>query len=353
MQLLLITLAIVLVFVVIVQVAKAVELISVIKEEDEYRQDISKSMSFWFALTGLFLFAFIAGTAYTEYDKFLPTPASEHGVWIENLIIVTLVFTGVVFLITNFLLFFFVWKYRYRKNGRAFYFPDNNKLELAWTVIPAIVLTVLVAMGIDKWFKIFSEAPSDAIVLEATAKQFSWYLRYPGADNELGPRDFTLVNSENELGVNWNHESSKDDFLSDELVIPVNKPVLVKIGALDVIHNFYLPEFRLMMDAVPGLPTKFWFRPTITTAKMREIKNDPEFDYELACNQLCGSGHWNMKRTVRVVTEEEYKVWLSEQKSYYEQNIKAKEEAPAVAATAQDTAAAQVAAADSAIAKAE
>ncbi|HUH75022.1 MAG TPA: cytochrome c oxidase subunit II [Chitinophagales bacterium] len=329
MQLLLITLALVLVFIVILQVGKAVELISVIKEEDDYREESSQTVGIWFTITGIFLFLFVAITSYTEYGKFLPTPASEQGEWIHSTLMLTLYVTGIVFLVTNFALFFFAWKYRYKKDRKAYFYPDNNKLELLWTVVPALVLTILVGMGIDKWFKIFADAPSEAIVVEATAKQFGWYLRYSGDDNELGVRDFTLVNANNELGVNWNDPASHDDFLSDELVLPVNTPVLVKIGALDVIHNFYLPEFRIMMDAVPGLPTRFWFRPTITTEKMREIKNDPEFDYELACNQLCGTGHWNMKRTVKVVTPEEYKQWHSEQKSFYEQNILAKTEEPA------------------------
>jgi cytochrome c oxidase subunit 2 len=320
MQLLLIFLAIVLVFVVIIQVAKATELISVLKTEDEYREDTSRSNSVWLVITGIFLLVFIVVTAVTSVDKFLPPSASEHGNWIQSMINVTLFFTGVVFLITHILLFYFTWKYRYKRSGKAYYYPDNNKLELAWTVVPAIVLTVLVAMGIDKWFKIFADAPEEAIKIEATAKQFGWYIRYPGGDNKLGPRDFTLTNQENELGVNWKNDASQDDFLSDEIVLPVNLPVSVNIAALDVIHNFYLPEFRLMMDAVPGITTKFWFKPTITTAQMREIKNDPEFDYELACNQLCGSGHWNMKKKVTILSEEEYRAWAAQQKPYLEQN---------------------------------
>jgi cytochrome c oxidase subunit 2 len=335
MQLLLITLALVLVFVVIVQVGKAVELISVIKEEDERREETSQSVGVWFTLTGIFLFLFMAVTGYCEWHKFLPKPASEQGQWIHDLLMITLVATGIVFLITNFLLFYFAWKYRYRKDRKAYYYPHNNKLELIWTIVPALALTVLVGMGIDKWFKIFADAPTEAIVIEATAKQFGWYLRYSGKDNELGIRDFTLVNSNNELGINWNNPASHDDFLSDELVLPVNTPVLVHIGALDVIHNFYLPEFRIMMDAVPGIPTRFWFRPTITTEKMREIKNDPEFEYELACNQLCGTGHWNMRRVVKVVTLEEFKKWESEQKSFYEQNVLPKTEVAAVLETTQ------------------
>jgi outer membrane protein OmpA-like peptidoglycan-associated protein len=178
-------------------------------------------------------------------------------------------------------------------------------------------LIVLVGYGLQKWFKVYSDAPSDAITIEATAEQFAWTIRYPGTDNQLGKRDFTLCNAENKLGVNWNDDKSHDDYIADEIVLPVNKPVLVKIGALDVIHNFYLAEFRMMLDAVPGVPTQFWFRPTITTEEMRVIKGDPEFDYMLACNQLCGTGHFNMKKTVKIVSVEEYKKWAAEQKSYY------------------------------------
>lgn len=326
MQTILITLALVLVFIVIVQVGKAVELVSVLKDEEEHKEDTAKSLAFWFVISGVLVAIFIAVTVYTEWDKLLPPPASEHGVWIQDLINATLLVTGSVFVITNALLFIFTWKYRYRKGRKAFFYPENNRLELVWTIIPTIALTFLIGTGIYKWFKIFSEAPTDAIRIEASAKQFSWYIRYAGEDNTLGPRDFTLVNVDNELGVNWNDERSHDDFLADEIVLPVNTPVMVHIAALDVLHNFYLPEFRLMMDAVPGMPTKFWFKPTITTAEMREIKNDPEFDYVLACNQLCGTGHWNMQRPVRIVSESEYKEWLSEQKSFYKENILAKAE---------------------------
>lgn len=332
MQLILILLAVVLVFIVILQISKATELINVLKGDEERELSSSKSNALAFAFSGVFLLVFMFVTAYLSKDKLLPVPASEHGEWIQSLINVTLFFTGTVFLVTNFLLFYFVWKYRYKKGQKAYYFPDNNKLELAWTVVPAIVLTVLVAMGIDKWYKIFSDAPEDAIRIEATAKQFGWYIRYPGADKALGKRDFTLSNSDNELGVNWKDAKSHDDFIADEIVLPVNTPVLVNIGALDVIHNFYLPEFRLMMDAVPGIPTKFWFRPTKTSAEMKAIKGDPEFEYELACNQLCGTGHFNMKKVVKVVTLEEYNKWFAEQKSYYKTVVLPNSEAPAEAA---------------------
>ncbi|MCO5248875.1 MAG: cytochrome c oxidase subunit II [Chitinophagales bacterium] len=322
MQLLLIALAIILVYVVIAHVGKAVELISLIKDEKQRREDSSRTQAFWFAASGVFLGLFIGITIFTEWHKFLTVPASEHGKWIQSLIVVSLVITGVVFVITNFLLFYFAWKYRYRKNRKALYYPENNKLEFIWTIVPTVTFIILIVMGVEKWFKVFSDAPTDAVQIEITGKQFAWHVRYGGPDNELGPRDFTLVNSSNELGVKWTDKSSRDDIIDDDdIVLPVNTPILINIGALDVIHSVYLPDFRLMMDAVPGVPTKFWFRPTITTEKMREIKNDPDFDYELACNQLCGTGHWNMRRVVKIVTEEEYKKWLSEQDSYFETNI--------------------------------
>ena len=117
--------------------------------------------------------------------------------------------------------------------------------------------------------------------------------------------------------INWNDVASHDDFIADEIVLPVNKPVSINIGALDVLHNFYLPHFRLMMSAVPGVPTHLWFRPTVTTEEMKKETKNPNFEYIVACNKLCGSGHYNMKKKLRIVTQEEYDKWFAEQKSYY------------------------------------
>jgi cytochrome c oxidase subunit 2 len=306
----------------VVQATKAGQLISVLKNEAENEVSDNKGLATSFALSGVVIILYAIISAVKNYHKFLPPPASEQGVWIQEIITVTLIITAAVCLITNILLFYFAYKYYYRKDRKAYYYPDNNKLELAWTAVPAIVMIALVGLGLQKWFKVFSPTPKEAIIVEATGKQFAWIVRYGGLDGILGKRDFTLVNSENELGVNWNDAKSHDDIIADEIVLPVNKPVHFKIGALDVIHNFYLPEFRMMMDAVPGVPTQIWMRPTITTEEMRKIKNDPNFDYVVACNQLCGSAHYNMKKTVRIVSEAEYKDWLVKQKSYYENVVK-------------------------------
>lgn len=305
-----------LLFIVIVQISKASELIKTLRSGNDQEDTFSNSALF-VTIIGFGVLIYTLVTCVYYKPQLLPKPASEQGVWIDNLLTITIILTGIVYVITQILLFAFVYKYQYKKNKKAYFFPDNNKLEIAWTIVPSIVLIILIGFAIQKWFKIFSPAPKDAIVIEATGKQYAWTLRYSGRDQKLGKRDFSLVNSDNELGINWNDPASKDDFLADELVLPVNKAVSVNIGALDVIHNFWLPHFRLMMSAVPGVPTHLWFRPTVTTEEMRKETNNPNFDYVLACNKLCGSGHYNMQKKVRVVTEEEYRAWLRDQKPYY------------------------------------
>jgi cytochrome c oxidase subunit 2 len=314
-------LTLVLLYIVIVQISKASDLIKSLRSGDEKEESFGNSALFT-SIIGFGVLVYSIVTCFVYGPTMLPKPASEQGVWINDLMNVTIVLTGVVFIITQALLFWFVYKYHYRKGRKAYFFADNNKLEVAWTVVPAIVLTFLIGFGIQKWFKIFSPAPKDAVLIEATGKQYAWSIRYSGADHTLGKRDFSLVNPDNELGINWNDAASHDDFMADEIVLPVNKPVSINVGALDVIHNFWLPHFRLMMSAVPGVPTHLWFRPTITTEEMRKETNNPNFEYVVACNKLCGSGHYNMKKKVRVVSQEEYEKWFSEQKSYYATVVK-------------------------------
>ena len=316
----LILLIIALLFFVVLQISKTSDLIDAIKKENN-KESHSKS-ALYFSLIGFGVLIYTIISWITESKKFLPVSASEEGVAIDNLMNFILVLTGIVFILTHILLFYFVYKYHYRKDRKADFYPHNSKLEIIWTTVPAIVMIGIVLFSLSSWSKIFSKQDEGTLAIEVTGKQFAWVVRYPGKDGKLGVRDFTLVNSDNELGVNWNNKNSHDDMLVDEIVLPVNKPVIVHIGALDVIHSFYLPEFRVMMDAVPGVPTKMAFKPTITTEEMRKKLENPDFNYVLACNQLCGSGHYNMQKRVRVVTEDEYKQWLREQKSYYRTVVK-------------------------------
>ncbi|MFN5788430.1 MAG: cytochrome c oxidase subunit II, partial [Bacteroidota bacterium] len=274
-------------------------------------------------------------------------PASEHGSILDKMFNVTLFFTGIVFVITHILLFYFGWKYSAKKGRKALFIPHDNKLEIIWTAIPAVVMTFLVVGGLDAWNEVMADVSDDDkyLEIEATGFQFGWNLRYPGADGLIGEKNYKLISSENPLGQNWKDEKNLDDFLATELVLPVGQKVRVRITAQDVLHNFYLPHFRVKMDAIPGMPTYFVFTPSKTTEEYRqELKKyaeynvpDPAdplkmlwetFEYELACAELCGRGHYSMKRPVKIVSQEEYDTWLASQSSYYLSNIRFKESDP-------------------------
>jgi cytochrome c oxidase subunit 2 len=274
-------------------------------------------------------------------------PASEHGSILDKMFNVTLFFTGIVFVITHILLFYFSWKYSAKKGKKALFIPHDNKLEIIWTAIPAVVMTFLVVGGLDAWNEVMADVSEDDkyLEIEATGFQFGWNLRYPGADGLIGEKNYKLISSENPLGQNWKDEKNLDDFLATELVLPVGQKVRVRITAQDVLHNFYLPHFRVKMDAIPGMPTYFVFTPSKTTEEYRqELKKYPEynvpdpadpskmlwetFEYELACAELCGRGHYSMKRPVKIVSQEEYDTWLTSQSSYYLSNIRFKESDP-------------------------
>lgn len=323
MTILIILIAVVLFFVVILQVSKTTELLGVLKGEQEgLPSEEANNFNSWMWLLMLVigLPASIISAWYAK-DKFLPAASSAHGHLIDDLFNVTLLLTGIVFILTHIALFWFAYKYKYKKGSFGYYYPENNKLELAWTIIPSIVLTVLVVMGIDAWYKITGPAPEGATVIEATGQQFNWTIRYPGKDGSLGQREFERMSAENGLGINFDDKKSHDDFTPAEIHLVVNKPVMFKLGAKDVLHNFYLPHFRLKMDCVPGIPTQFWMTPTVTTAEMREKENNPNFDYILACAEFCGQAHWNMKYKVVVESEAEYNKWLAEQKPIYDPTV--------------------------------
>jgi cytochrome c oxidase subunit 2 len=191
------------------------------------------------------------------------------------------------------------------------------------------------------------QTEEEYIEIEATGAQFLWYLRYPGADGKLGERNYKMIDGLNPLGQDWTDEKNLDDFHPSEIVLPKGKKVRVRITARDVLHNFYLPHFRVKMDAIPGIPTYFVFTPKFTTEEYRQkLKgtpeyealvdpNDPEsqtlweaFGYELACSELCGTGHYSMKKQVKIVEMEEYEEWLKSQQSYYLGNIMGTEQDP-------------------------
>jgi cytochrome c oxidase subunit 2 len=251
-----------------------------------------------------------------RFDEYALPVASEHGVTIDRLFWVTMGITGFVFLITQFLLFWFPYRYQYREDQKALYFPENNKLELIWTIVPAVTLAALVLYGLIVWNEMMAPAPQESEVVEIMGLQFAWKVRYPGRDDRLGSYDFRLIDAENEFGLDFTDRASFDDFMPRELHIPVGKPVEFRIRARDVLHSVFAPHFRLKMDAVPGMPTRFWFVPTKTTAEMRIETGNPDFNYEIACAEVCGRAHFSMRLIVVVEEPEEYEKWKAEQEPW-------------------------------------
>lgn len=270
----------------------------------------------------IFIASLIGGYFYSGHAAqfFLPKPASEHGIITDNLFWLITGIIMVAFVITNSLLFYFPYKYQYREDRKAHFYPDNHKLEIIWTIIPAIVLTALVFFGWRTWTDITAPAPKDAVVLEITGKQFNWIVRYPGKDGKLGSYNYKLIDATNEVGIDFADKSSFDDFLPREIHIPKGRPVLFKIRARDVLHSVFLPHFRQKMDAVPGMPTSFWFTPIYTTAEMKGITNNPDFKYELACTEVCGKGHFGMKFLLVVDEPADFEKWYSEQEAFLKKN---------------------------------
>lgn len=280
---------------------------------------------------GLFLAGLIAlfYGAYWSYSTWgwvvLKPSGSEHGEKMDQMLLVTIAITTFVFVITQFLLFGFSFKYRCSAERKAYYYPHNNSIERIWTIVPALVLTALVVFGFLTWRSITNPSESDikrALSVEVTGEQFKWNVRYAGEDNQLGMRNYKLTTPINGLGIDFNDKKSWDDKLGGEIVLPKGRPVRFTINSKDIIHSFYIPEFRVQMNAVPGMSTYFQFVPKLTTEEMREKTNNPKFDYVLLCNKICGSGHYNMQYKVRVVEEKEYKEWIAKQPLYYNDDIK-------------------------------
>jgi cytochrome c oxidase subunit 2 len=313
--------SVVLIIAILVTIFRAHTLVQVVKGEKDVVGSTSNTVNavllVLFLVGGIILFF---GYSYTQFDRYTVPVASEHGEITSKLFWITTAVTTAAFIITHILLIYFAFKYRYKPEKKARFYPHNNMLELIWTVVPAIVLTLLIFSGWRAWVKITEKAPANAEVVEIFGYQYAWAARYPGADGKLGPSDYKLIDDDNRLGVDFSNANSTDDFIPREIHIPKGEPVLLKIRARDVIHSVYLPHFRLQMNAVPGLPTKFWFVPTKSTADMAEETGNPDFQYELVCNKICGKAHFSMRAIVVVDEKEDYEKWKAEQKSWLSKN---------------------------------
>ena len=433
---LLILLVIVVGVIAIAQLAKIYQLSASMRghrEEDISEADNHMNGALWI----VFMIVFFATTIwqFVLYGDYLPPSASAHGESVDTLMNYNLALIIFVFFVVNALIFIFSYNYRYNKDRKAHFFPHDSRLELIWTVVPAIVLAVIIIFGLKTWAEMTGPASDDAIRVEIYSKQFDWTARYSGDDGQFGATDFNLITATNPLGIiteegvresnnkltgkmdklqatldiekghllaekaeieeslnggdthgHGGHDShhvspevklhlenrlhyiesilssgdavimtdaayeakedkiyrlerrvqrilelqpyefsdglnswdaGKDDkIVKGEFHLPLGREVEFIFRSRDVIHSAYMPHFRAQMNTVPGLPTRFKMTPTITTDSMRTILDDPDFNYILLCNKICGSAHFNMSMNIVVESQSDYDAWLAEQNVY-------------------------------------
>ncbi len=318
---LIIGLGVVLVLVILYMIFRIGNLVGLVKGEQGKVGSGNKVNAFLFMvfmIGGLTLFFWYS---YAHFDRYTLPVASEHGQLTDHLFWITMAICVAAFAIIFVVMFWFTYKYQYEEGRKAAFFADNHKLEILWTLVPAVVMALLIFRGLRVWNDITGPASKEAVVIELVAQQFFWTARYPGnKDEELGKIDFRLIDTSNEFGLDLSDKNSFDDFKSQTLHLPVGREVLLKIRAKDVLHSVFLPHFRVKMDAVPGMQTQFKFKPTLTTAEMRDKTGNPNFNYEMACTEICGKGHFSMRFPVVVDDEETYMKWKASQESWLKQN---------------------------------
>ncbi|WP_019141860.1 cytochrome c oxidase subunit II [Noviherbaspirillum massiliense] len=233
------------------------------------------------------------------------TPLASNWRQMDDTLIITLVITGIFFVAINLFVVYTLLRYRHREGSSAAYQPDNRRLERWLLVATSLGIMALLMPGLFVYAD-YVRAPRDAIEVEALAQQWQWRFRFPGADGRLGPTDIRFVNATNPFGVDPGDPSGQDNVLigGNELHLPLNKPVKMLLRSHDVLHDFYVPQFRARMNIVPGMVTSFWFTPTRPGR------------YEILCAQLCGMGHYNMRSYVVVEEEDKFRVWLRGQPTF-------------------------------------
>ena len=305
-------------------------------KKDQVVTEKENNINGWLMLgLGIFIYGLMLVTMYKGSIVLLPKlSASLEGEHIDNLFIITMTLIFVVQFITQFLIYFFTFKYRGIKGRKALFYADSHKLEMWWTVTPTVVLSILIIYGLWTWNNVQDLSNAEnPLIIEVYAKQFQWEARYAGNDNLLGVGHVRYIKGINTMGVDMTDKNSLDDIPVRELHLPKGRKVIFKFRSQDVLHSAYMPHFRAQINVVPGMTTTFGFTPSVTTIEMREYEDtvekfnainelrkekgeDPvEFDYLLLCNKICGSSHYNMQMKVIVEEEADFNNWLGQQKT--------------------------------------
>ena len=253
----------------------------------------------------ILLLVVIASVAFHIWSPWWWTPVASNWGNIDSTIILTFWVTGAVFVAICLFMAYCVWQYRYRPERKAEYKPEDKKLEWRLTLITTLGVVALLAPGLIVWNK-FISVPSDAFKIEVLAYQWGWNYRLPGNDGVLGKTSVDLISDENPYGLDSNDPNSKDDILvmDADLHLKINQPVKIELRSLDVLHNFYVPQFRAKMDTLPGIISYYWFTP------------EKKGEFEILCAEFCGTGHYAMRGKVLVDEENDYSNWLAKQISY-------------------------------------
>ncbi|MDG1404345.1 cytochrome c oxidase subunit II [Polaribacter sp.] len=310
------------------QITRIMNLRDVIATDEDNRKQGKYSL--WFMA---FFYAMMIYCLIFMNVIMLPESASIEGEHDDILFNITFWLIGIVQFIMQFLIFYFTFKYRGSKERKAKFYADSHKLEMIWTIIPAVVLVGLVSYGLWQWNNVMDLSDAeDPIVIEVYSQQFRWDARYAGEDNTLGLGNVNYIKGINTMGVDMSDKNASDDKQVTELYLPKGRKIHFKFRSQDVLHSAYMPHFRAQMNCVPGMVTEFGFTPKFTTEEMRQnpeviaktiginkIRKSKgeeelyEFNYLLLCNKICGASHYNMQMKITVVEQEDYDEWIAEQ----------------------------------------
>ena len=223
----------------------------------------------------------------------------------DDTITLTFWIGGGVFVAVCLFMTYCVFKFSYKEGRKAEYKPEDKKLERILTWATTLGVAALLAPGLIVWNQ-FINVPKNAIHVDVMAWQWGWQYRLPGDDGKLGSTKVANINDDNPFGLDINDPNSKDDILvmDADLHLEINQPVKIELRSLDVLHNFYIPQFRAKMDTLPGIITYYWFTP------------EKKGEYEILCAEYCGTGHYAMRGFVQVDEKKDYSDWLAKQISF-------------------------------------
>ena len=253
----------------------------------------------------IFLVVIIGSILFHIFTPWWWTDIASNWGAMDDTINLTFWIGGGVFILVCLFMVYCTFKFSYKEGRKVEYKPEDNKLEKILTVATTLGVAALLAPGLIVWNE-FINTPKNALNIEVMAWQWGWQYRLPGEDGKLGTAQVVKISDENPFGINLDDPNGKDDVLiqSDELHLKTNRPVQILLRSVDVLHNFYVPQFRAKMDAIPGIISYYWFEPN----KLGE--------YEVLCAEYCGLGHYGMRAKVVVENEQNYENWLNEQETF-------------------------------------